>query len=243
MKVPFALSDEQAVTGLIADCRKQAAGRPVSLVVFDSAADFYGADDSEISATDMQRLLAACKRISRELGCFVLLIGHTGHGEQERMRGTSRFYQVWDFEAQSSRDDARPLCGWLRFTKEREEGLSAAIPFHLAKTAEGSLAVRPGHPQPGEDEETALPEFTGTEQRVWREVAAFVRAKGSGDRPLSFKRIKLGVTGREETIRKQLDALVAWHVIGTMTTAQGHEAYFAFDGEWPEMIAAAGRPY
>ena len=72
--VPFPLSDERAVTEVVTVIRARAGTDPVSLVVFDAAADFYGADDSEISATDMQRIIAACKRISRELGCFVLLV-------------------------------------------------------------------------------------------------------------------------------------------------------------------------
>jgi hypothetical protein len=101
VKVPFQLPDKQSVTELIAVITARAGGEPVSLVVFDAAADFYGAEDNESSATDMNKMLMACKRISAELSCFVLLVAHTGHGATGQdegdgarpghIRGTSRF--------------------------------------------------------------------------------------------------------------------------------------------------------
>jgi hypothetical protein len=45
------------------------------------------------------------------------------------------------------------------------------------------------------------------------------------------------------TICQQLDGLVMWRVVGTVTTRQGHPAYYAVEGDWPEMLAASGRPY
>jgi AAA domain len=228
--VPFALDDDEAVGELIAACRAQAGAEPAALVVLDAAADFYPPGASENSQGDMEPVIRAAKRISRELGCFVLLVAHTGY-EPGHVRGTSRFGQAWDFEAEVSRHEGRELCGWLDVTKTKEDGLpEARIPFSVFPAEPGSLAVRMGHGAPGEDSDAAAAELpsgwdaSATELRIRRDVIRYLHAHASSDQPLSFTRIKDGVTGKQALIRRQLDWLKAWGLAGAVMV-KGNEAY------------------
>ena len=76
-------------------------------MVFDSLADFYGAEDNESASGDMQRIVRGMRQVSEALGCAVMANAHSGHDQADaegnptsgdRMRGSSRFRQAWDFE-------------------------------------------------------------------------------------------------------------------------------------------------
>lgn len=141
----FPLSDEAAVGEVIERCTElaRARGVPVRLVVFDSFADFYGAEDSENSNTDMQRLIASMKRISAELGCVVMANAHTGHGGTDkegnekpppaRLRGASRFRQAWDFELMATGGSLIP-------TKNRYGPKAEAMSYQMRQEG-GSLVL------------------------------------------------------------------------------------------------------
>jgi len=153
----FPLSDEAAVSEVIERCRELASGCaeghqhnehcrqavPVRLVVFDSFADFYGAEDSENSNTDMQRLIASMKRISAALGCVVMANAHTGHGGTDeegsplppptRLRGASRFRQAFDFELMATGTALIP-------TKNRYGPKAPAMRYAMVE-AGGSLVL------------------------------------------------------------------------------------------------------
>jgi hypothetical protein len=147
----FPLSDEAAVDEVIERCRELSAktGVPVRLVVFDSFADFYGAEDSENSNTDMQRLIASMKRISAALGCVVMANAHTGHGGTDeegsplpppaRLRGASRFRQAFDFELMATGSALIP-------TKNRYGPKAPAMRYAMAE-AGGSLVLAEGAAQ------------------------------------------------------------------------------------------------
>lgn len=144
----FPLSDEAAVDEVITRCRElpKASGVPVLLVVFDSLADFYGAEDSESSSTDMQRLIASMKRIAAALGCVVMANAHTGHGGKtkdgdelpppERLRGSSRFRQAWDFEMMATGRVLKP-------TKNRYGPLADPVAYEMTGHG-GTLVVAAG---------------------------------------------------------------------------------------------------
>jgi AAA domain len=250
--VPFPLADPGAVTDFITGAQEAAGDDPVALVVLDAAADFYGADANENSATDMNPLIASAKRISRELGCFVLLVAHSGY-EGGHVRGTSRFGQAWDFEAESVPDAVLPRCGWLRVTKVKEGEKDIAIPFSLVRLApdpgspdSASLAVRWPHPEgaaaaalaaeAADDEDRRL---TGTEQRVWQDIIRYLHDHGSADKPLAFRRISKGVQGREATIRQMLDYLVR-NGLAEEAERSGYPAYFLPLGEPPYRLPVPG---
>ena len=246
---PFPLGDEEATGDFIAQAKEAAGSDPVAIVVLDAAADFYSAGANENSATDMQPLIAQVKRISAELGCFVLLIAHSGY-EGGHQRGTSRFGQAWDFEAEARRD-AVPGCGWLDVTKVKEDGAQFSIPFHVAPAPAGpagpdgqpppvSLAVRHGHPQDAaaaaaaaEADEEKPP--TATELRVWRDIIRYLHDHASAEKPLAFNRISKGVTGNESMIRQMLDLLVTGGLADT-ADRRGYPAYFLPVDEFPYRV-------
>lgn len=62
------------------------------MVVFDARDDFI--EDGN-SPTVVNRMLKQCKRVSKELRCFVLLVHHTAHDES-RMTGAKRFFNGLD---------------------------------------------------------------------------------------------------------------------------------------------------
>jgi hypothetical protein len=246
---PFALDDPEAVGDFIAQARETAAGGPVAVVVLDAAADFYPPGANENSATDMQPLIAQAKRISRELGCFVLLIAHSGY-EGGHQRGTSRFGQAWDFEAEAGRA-AAPLCGWLSVTKVKEDGAGFQIPFHLRPVQVGppggdgqpppvSLAVQHGHPQgaavaaaaaeAGSGEQVRR--LTATESAVQDRIIAYLHTHASTGKPMFYGRVREGVTGKAATIRQMLDELVRCGLVEEITS-KGYPAYFLPVDEFP----------
>jgi hypothetical protein len=185
--------------------RETAGSQPVSLVVLDAAADFYGPGADENRAADMEPSIRAVKRIARELSCFVLLVAHSGY-EGDHVRGTSRFGQVWDFEAQSARDAALPGCGWLRITKAKDDADGYSIPFRVAMTGAGSLAVHYGHDGAAAEAVPDEPPLSGTQARVRGDVLDYVREHG-GETGVTFRRIDLGVMGKQQHKRQMLDLL------------------------------------
>ena len=216
-----------AVAEVIGRMRARAGADPVSLVVFDAAADFYGPGANENLTADMNPVIDACKRISRELGCFVLLVAHSGYGNGEgpdHIRGTSRFGQAWDFEAQCNRDESQPGCGWLRVSKSKEDEDGYSIPFRVTPAEAGSLAVRQGHDggtqdaagTAGEPDQSPHPfeRLTKTEGRILADVVRYVIEHGSEDKSgLSFDRIDQGVTGTQRIKRQMADLAVKFSLL------------------------------
>jgi hypothetical protein len=213
VKRPFALTDADATGELITAIRGAAQGQDVSLVVLDAAADFYPAGFAENSAGDIQQIVAACKSVSDELSCFVLLVAHAGLEDAERLRGSSRWGQAFGFEIscereKSAAEDQRH--GWLKVTKEKEGPDGDSIPFRvdLAATGTGrrSLAVSYGHEHGGGGREGEPPEPSATQQRIYGDVVRYVIEHGGEEaRGLSASRIEKGVTGTAVWKRQALD--------------------------------------
>ena len=247
---PFPLSDEQAVDEVIARCRELAdrSGIPVVLVVFDSLADFYGAGDSENSSTDMQRLIAGMKRISAALGCVVMANAHTGHGGRDedgndkpppqRLRGSSRFKQAWDFELMATGRALVP-------TKNRYGPLAAAVPYQMesrdgtlvlaAEAAAAEAADGEGWPQ---DERHPLELMTAAEEKTFGAVVAYLREHGDAG-PLSFRRVDQGTKGKQATKRQMLDKAVScgWLAEEEMT---GGRPRLRLPGAADRVVCASG---
>ena len=137
----------------------------------------------------------------------MLLIAHSGH-EGDHVRGTSRFGQAWDFECQAERDGEKEGCGWLRVTKSKEDADGYAVPFRVV-AAGGSLAVHYGHD--GGDGAVAATAVRAAPlgraaMKVWNDVMLYVAEHG-GEAGVTFRRIDLGTTGKQETKRKVLDEM------------------------------------
>ncbi|UYM14754.1 AAA family ATPase [Endozoicomonas euniceicola] len=68
-----------------------------NLVVIDTVARCFGSGD-ENSTRDMNAFVKAVDKIKKKYGCTVLLVHHTGHGTQERGRGSSVLIGALDSE-------------------------------------------------------------------------------------------------------------------------------------------------
>ena len=67
---------------------EQLRGKGYGLIVIDTLSKASaGADDS--SKAEMSMLIASCEHLCRELRVTVLGVGHTGHNNQDRLRGSS----------------------------------------------------------------------------------------------------------------------------------------------------------
>jgi hypothetical protein len=96
---PVALPVEAEVDRFIESQRDSNPG----LIVFDMIYHMGVLDEDK--STAMLPLLAAARRISDELGCCVLLVGHPGHNAERRFRGTSALRGYFDAEFHMSADE------------------------------------------------------------------------------------------------------------------------------------------
>lgn len=98
---PVNLLSPASVDRLIS--QHQALGRATGLIIFDMIYQMGVADDN--NSKDGIPLMAALKRISRELRCAVMPVGHPGHNSTlRRFRGTSDFRGEFDAEFHMARD-------------------------------------------------------------------------------------------------------------------------------------------
>lgn len=96
---PVALPVEAEVDRFIDTQRDTAPG----LIVFDMIYHMGVLDEDKSNA--MLPLLAAARRISDELACCVLLVGHPGHNAERRFRGTSALRGYFDAEFHMSAEE------------------------------------------------------------------------------------------------------------------------------------------
>lgn len=155
---------------------------------------------------------------------------------------------MWDFEAQCIRASKGGGCGWLVISKAKEDEDGYSVPFHVVKTAAGSLVVRAGHPGDGTADgaaETAgarpwaLDTASETELRIFREVCAYVKAHGTEDTPLSFRRIDQGVKGNQNAKRRMLDEAAGYQLLGIRKTG-ANESYF-YPGSYSRFLDGRAR--
>ncbi|MEM6260206.1 MAG: AAA family ATPase [Planctomycetota bacterium] len=86
----------------------------------------------ENSATDMGRFIQSCDDLRHQYGCTVLVVHHTGKGNQNQARGSSAFRAAMDAEYQIRVDgDGRDADRTLRATKMKDAPEPADVPFHL----------------------------------------------------------------------------------------------------------------
>jgi hypothetical protein len=98
--LPEALSLPERVTEVIEALREFAP----EIVVLDTLNAHFGAGD-ENSTQDMTKFVAAVRYIRDELKCCVCVIHHTGHGNQDRERGSIALRGAADVMIQVGRDE------------------------------------------------------------------------------------------------------------------------------------------
>lgn len=91
--------DDQKDAALVAETLAELSRRiqsPVRMVVLDTLNRVMQGEEN--SATAMAALMRGVEMIRQRLGCAVQIIHHTGHGEQQRARGSSAFFAALDSE-------------------------------------------------------------------------------------------------------------------------------------------------
>lgn len=93
--LPAKLSDEQNIQDIIDSIK--IACPDVKLIVVDTLHRNMG-DGDENSASDIAKILSGLDRIKNETGASILLVHHTGHGNNDRARGSSAIRAAMDVE-------------------------------------------------------------------------------------------------------------------------------------------------
>src|SRR5690625_3457856 len=91
--------DDQADAALVSETLAELSRRiasPVRLVILDTLNRVMPGEEN--SATAMAALMRGVEMVRQRLGCAVQIIHHTGHGEQQRARGSSAFFAALDSE-------------------------------------------------------------------------------------------------------------------------------------------------
>ena len=104
--MPAAMLDPVNLSAVLAAI--DATGCKPAMVVLDTVARNYGPGD-ENSTQDMTAFIAACDQIRTAYGCTVAMVHHTGHGEQQRGRGSSVLNGAIDAAYRISRDPGGPV--------------------------------------------------------------------------------------------------------------------------------------
>ncbi|OFC35835.1 hypothetical protein BAE29_14450 [Acidithiobacillus caldus] len=95
------LGETEAVGEIAAAIEETGAGRPAVVFVDTLARAAVGLDEN--SARDMGELIRACDTIRERFACVVVLVHHSGHG-QDRARGSSALKAALDTEISVSKD-------------------------------------------------------------------------------------------------------------------------------------------
>src|SRR5690625_8000959 len=91
--------DDEKDALLVAETLAELARRieqPIKMVILDTLNRVMQGEEN--SATAMAALMRGVETIRQRLGCAVQIIHHTGHGEQQRARGSSAFFAALDSE-------------------------------------------------------------------------------------------------------------------------------------------------
>lgn len=134
-----ALTDWPAVellTEAAADIARRLGRSPV-LVIVDTVARNFGPGD-ENSTADMTDFIRGCDEIRQTLGCCVLLVHHSGHGDKTRARGAMALKGALDFEYRFQRDESGVIR--LEATKVKDHEFPPPMAFKLAPVELGNDA-------------------------------------------------------------------------------------------------------
>jgi hypothetical protein len=125
-------SDETDALALIQDVQQNQSG--CGLVIIDTLSRNI-AGGNENAAEDMGAFVNLCDRISKELGCLVLIVHHTGKDEARGARGHSLLLGAVSTEIEITRKQGEP--GAIKVTKQRDGTDGAEYGFVLKATTVG----------------------------------------------------------------------------------------------------------
>lgn len=91
--------DDQKDAALLTETLAELARRieqPIKMIILDTLNRVMQGEEN--SATAMSALMRGVEMVRQRLGCTVQIIHHTGHGDQQRARGSSAFFAALDSE-------------------------------------------------------------------------------------------------------------------------------------------------
>jgi hypothetical protein len=127
--LPQALSLPDRASSLVETLR----GLNPDIVVTDTLNAYFGGGD-ENSTQDMSAWCGAVRYVRDELGCSVIVIHHTGHGDSGRERGSIVLRATADVLVQVAKDEtAGELVGFQVIAARDLEPMESAIALRLAR--------------------------------------------------------------------------------------------------------------
>jgi hypothetical protein len=127
--LPLAISLPERASQLIETLRPMAP----DIIVTDTLNAYFGGGD-ENSTQDMSVFCAAVRLLQEELGCTVIVIHHTGHGDSGRERGSIVLRASADVLVQVAKDEAAgELVGFQVIAARDLEPMQEPIPLRLVR--------------------------------------------------------------------------------------------------------------
>lgn len=108
----------------------------IKLIVLDTLARNFG-DGDENSTGDMNRFVSAVGRMIERFSCTVVVVHHSGHGDNSRGRGSSALRAAADAEFRVEKEHSTVT---LSHTKAKDAPESAPIRFSLESVELGTRA-------------------------------------------------------------------------------------------------------
>ena len=210
--------DDQADAALVSETLAELSRRiesPVRLVILDTLNRVMQGEEN--SATAMAALMRGVETIRQRLGCAVQIVHHTGHGEQQRARGSSAFFAALDSEITIKQTGT--LVVELENTKSKDSEAFDPVRLKLDKVTIDGVNDRHGRPVTSLvprtmgmlEEGVALGEMTEDEVALLDIVEQIGAAKPYDDDIRSAFYDALGdlpQRQKSEKYRKAIDALI-----------------------------------
>ncbi|MEP3055584.1 AAA family ATPase [Ascidiaceihabitans sp.] len=108
----------------------------IKMIVLDTLARNFG-DGDENSTGDMNRFVSAVGRMIERFGCTVVVVHHSGHGDNSRGRGSSALRAAADAEFRVEKEHSTVT---LTHTKAKDAPVSDPIRFSLESVELGTRA-------------------------------------------------------------------------------------------------------
>lgn len=210
--------DDQKDAALVAETLAELSRRiqsPVRMVILDTLNRVMQGEEN--SATAMAALMRGVEMIRQRLGCAVQIIHHTGHGEQQRARGSSAFFAALDSEI-----TIKPIGTGvveLENTKSKDSEAFDPVRLKLDKVEIKGLFDRKGRPLTSlvpramsmVEEGVALGEMTPDEQLLLEIIEQIGAAKPYDDdlRDAFYEELgELSQRQKRDRYKKSVEALI-----------------------------------
>ena len=190
-------------------------GKPINMVILDTLNRVMQGEEN--SATAMAALMRGVETIRARHNCAVQIIHHTGHGEQQRARGSSAFFAALDSEITIKKTGSNVV--ELENTKSKDSEAFDLVRLKLDKVTIRGINDRHGNPVTSLvprimsllEEGVALGDMTEDELLIMEIIKQIGASKPYDDDLRSAFYDDLGgVTQRQksEKYRKAIDALI-----------------------------------